>query len=423
VKAKRSLTTEHLQISQNVQRSGSAMSNDQAVTGDNLMDELGQLRLQVADLEKRRREQEEAVSRLERSEQRFRSLVERVASGIAIVDAEGRMLYVSNSDSWRVWRRRMGDVGGWDSYTFIHPSDRARMARNIRLSLQEPEKPILATYRARHGDGTWHVVETVLTNLTDDPKVGGLVVSFRDATESKRTERALRRLSSQVLRAQEAERGRIALELHDHVGSELAFLEMELAGLARNLRGDCASRRQVLELLAVVGRIKNDCHQIVVSLGWRMLYELGLVRSLEWYVEDFERRTGISSVIDTPTLDIETDRACALAAYRIVQEALANVWKHSNATQVEVSVRQKNGVLCLSVADNGVGFDSARLSQRSCLGLGGMKERAMLVGGKVKISSSTGKGTRIDARLPNRCKGTLNHSISQGEEDDNDTAG
>jgi signal transduction histidine kinase len=297
------------------------------------------------------------------------------------------------------------------------------MTRNIRRSLQEPENPVLATYRARHGDGTWHIVETVLINLADDPDIGGLAVSFRDVTESKRTERAVRRLSSQILRAQEAERGRIALELHDHVGSELAFLEMELAGLARDLRDDVAWRRQVLESLAIVGRIRNDCHQIVVSLGSRVLYELGLVRSLEWYVEDFERRTGISSVIDTPTLDIETDRACALAAYRIVQEALANVCKHSNATEVEVSVRQKKGALCLSVADNGVGFDSARLSKRNHLGLAGMKERAMLAGGNLRISSSPGKGTRIDARLPNSCKGTLNHSSSQGEEDDNDSSG
>jgi signal transduction histidine kinase len=131
-----------------------------------------------------------------------------------------------------------------------------------------------------------------------------------------------------------------------------------------------------------------------------MVNDLGLIRSIEWFVEEFERRTGISCAIDTPIGDIETDKDCAMAAYRIVQEALANVWRHAKASEASVDVSAKGKTLVVAVSDDGVGFDRAGIAVGKSLGLLSMVERAHLVGGTLRVSSKPGKGTRVVARLP-----------------------
>jgi signal transduction histidine kinase len=131
-----------------------------------------------------------------------------------------------------------------------------------------------------------------------------------------------------------------------------------------------------------------------------MVDDLGLIRSMEWYVEEFERRTGMPCAIDSPRRDVEADKACAMAAYRIVQEALANVWKHAKASEADVEVFQKGKMLNVIVSDDGVGFDPGGMGMGRSLGLLSMVERARLVGGTLRISSKPGKGTRVVARLP-----------------------
>jgi signal transduction histidine kinase len=137
-----------------------------------------------------------------------------------------------------------------------------------------------------------------------------------------------------------------------------------------------------------------------MSLGSTVVDDLGLTRSIEWYVEEFERRTGMSCTIDTPVGDIQMEKGCAMAAYRIVQEALANVWKHAKASGADVEVSAKGKNLIVIVSDDGIGFDRAGIGVGKSLGLLSMVERAHLVGGTLRISSKPGKGTRIVARLP-----------------------
>jgi two-component system invasion response regulator UvrY len=379
---------------------------DHAKTERPSADEVSMLRQRVSELEGLTKDQQDILSRLEQSERRFRGLTDNALDSIAILDAEGRILYESPSTE-RIWGIAVAGRGGRNKASSVHPADHRRLASNYARSLRQPGVPIRADYRVLHVDGSLRTVETVTTNLLLDPSIKGVVVNFRDVTQRKLAEEQLRRseaelrlLSQEILKVAEQERSRIARELHDHIGSELAFLQVKTALLAGHLKGSRAAEQEKAELIGLAERIQADCHRVVMSLGSTMIDDLGLMRSIEWYVEEFERRTGISCAVDTPIGDIETNKACAMAAYRIVQEALTNVWKHARASEVEVKVAAKGNTLNVIVSDDGVGFDRTGHGVGKSLGLLSMVERAHLLGGTLTISSKTGKGTRVAARLP-----------------------
>lgn len=347
-----------------------------------------------------------APARPQHSERLFRGLTENGLDSVAVLDRQGHIIYESPSVD-RIWDRRSQSVTMGDKFTFVHPSDHARVARGYAHVLREPGVPLRAEYRVRHADGSWRTVETVTTNLLSDPAISGVVVSFRDITERKiaeerlkKSEAELRLLSQEILAVAEKERARLARDLHDHIGSELAFFQTSVALLVNHLRKGQPVEGEITDLLALSERIKEDCHRIVMTLGSTMIDDLGLMRSVEWYVEEFEKRTGIPCAADTQVRDVEMDKTVAMTAYRIVQEALTNVWKHAGASQARVEVSRAGNTLKVTVSDDGLGFDVHKHGPARTLGILSMRERAHLVGGRLSISSRAGRGTRVCARLP-----------------------
>lgn len=130
-----------------------------------------------------------------------------------------------------------------------------------------------------------------------------------------------------------------------------------------------------------------------------VLDDLGLVDALEWYTTDFEKRTGITCVFDHANVPVTNDTV-ATASYRIAQEALTNVARHSFAGRVDVALGAEKGILTLAIADNGRGFNALELSESECLGVAGMQERASLAGGILEVQSRPEKGTRVYFKVP-----------------------
>jgi signal transduction histidine kinase len=153
-------------------------------------------------------------------------------------------------------------------------------------------------------------------------------------------------------------------------------------------------------MLDMVESLDATSHRIAVSIRPGILDELGLFKAIQWYAEDFERRSGISCPVEAPLDEPAVSRQTATCAYRILQEALTNVWKHSRASQAEIRIAAAGNVVSVSVADNGVGMDLKRLSDAPSLGLLGMRERASLVGGRISLRRNRGKGLRLVAYLP-----------------------
>jgi signal transduction histidine kinase len=127
---------------------------------------------------------------------------------------------------------------------------------------------------------------------------------------------------------------------------------------------------------------------------------MGLVAALEWAAEEFETRTGTKCLLDLPQEHIDIDQERATAFFRIFQETLTNVARHANATEVEVRLAKEDGSVTLEVRDNGIGIGAEQLSAGNSLGILGMRERALLLGGEFEIGSAPLKGTRVRVRIP-----------------------
>jgi signal transduction histidine kinase len=226
--------------------------------------------------------------------------------------------------------------------------------------------------------------------------------ALRASEESLRqSQRELRVLAGRLLRAQEAERRRIARELHDDLSQSLALLavELELLGLKPpGSAGQLAERVQ--GLVARAREVSSDVHRLSHRLHPSKLEQLGLVAALAGLCKELEHahglRIGFTAHAVPPVIPEET----ALCLYRIAQEALRNVVKHSAARGAGVGLTAGAGALCLSVADTGAGFDPAAAARRGGLGLVSMRERLRLVGGTLDLQSRPGHGTRLDVRVP-----------------------
>ena len=228
----------------------------------------------------------------------------------------------------------------------------------------------------------------------------GLCGIATDVTELKNAQDQLRRLSGSIMANQENERRAIARELHDELGQVLTALRMDAVWLCERLKlTDAKAGDRALAMCRLIDQTIDEVRGLATRLRPGVLDDLGLLDALEWYITDFEKRTGIACIFKHGEVP-DVDGIGATAAYRIAQEALTNVTRHAAATQVQVSLRADRGILTLAVVDNGRGFDPKEIAAAECLGLAGMRERAGLLGGSLEIRSRLGKGTKVCFKLP-----------------------
>jgi signal transduction histidine kinase len=227
----------------------------------------------------------------------------------------------------------------------------------------------------------------------------------RDITERKLAQDALQMFSRQLIEAQEDERRRIARELHDQVGQILTAIKMNLHTVQRFCRTTDAGP-YVKDNIEAVDEALRLVRDLSVDLRPPLLDDLGLVTALDWYVDRYTNRTGmyVEVVVDMPDSNERFARELETACFRIAQEALTNVVRHANATDVLVQLSKHGDVLHLTVKDNGVGFDLDGLRKRAprsaTLGLVSMQERAHAAGGVIEIYSTRGVGTEVHFILP-----------------------
>ena len=209
---------------------------------------------------------------------------------------------------------------------------------------------------------------------------------------------ALERLSARLLDAQETERRAISRELHDQVGQTLNALLVDAANLAKRIQpGDAASLRYLDNIRTFADSSVNSIRDIALLLRPSMLDDLGLIPALEWQAREVSRRTGIKVGVVADNVPDSLPDDVRTCVYRVVQEALHNVSRHSGAKTAVVTVRAEGESLFLSVADDGHGFAPERTRG---LGLLGIEERIRLLGGRFEVQSAPGKGTTLLSMLP-----------------------
>ncbi len=292
---------------------------------------------------------------------------------------------------------QLGD--GW--LESVHPEDRQECMATYAGKFDRRQE-FQIEYRLRRHDGEYRWVrDTGVPRHAPDGSFEGYVGSCFDVTDSKLAEEALSEVNVRLIEAQERERARIARELHDDIGPALAIVGIDMLRAGQpvpGLAGRCHPGIQETyeKLQDIASRVSRISHQ----LHSPMLEYMGLAKAIEVECQEFSKwcRLPVScSCKDIPKLD----PVVALSFFRVVQEALQNAAKHSQASRVTVDVVATPTMLRLEVTDDGVGFD-APVQMRLAHGLGliSMRERMRLVGGVFEISSEPGSGARIRCRVP-----------------------
>ncbi|MCL5962278.1 MAG: histidine kinase [Chloroflexi bacterium] len=268
----------------------------------------------------------------------------------------------------------------------------------VKVALSPVAKLQAAAGKVIQGDLSTVVPKSVLA----DSSIGHLVEVFNSMLESVRVDRQqLEVLSGQILQAQEEERKRIARELHDETAQALTALLVRLRLLSNASTLEEAKGR-VAELREVTARTLEEVRRLALELRSAVLDDLGLVAALEIYVDDYNKLGNATTRLHCRGVQQRLSPETELALYRVVQESLTNAARHSKATSVDVSLEREGAWVNLTVEDNGIGFDVERALSGRNVGLGvfGMRERIVLLGGDFLVESIPGSFTRVKARVP-----------------------
>jgi signal transduction histidine kinase len=210
-------------------------------------------------------------------------------------------------------------------------------------------------------------------------------------------------LSQQLMEAQEAERRRLARELHDEIGQALTAVKINLQALQR-ATSEAAAQMRLQDSLEIVERVHQQMRDLSLNLRPSLLDDLGLAVALRWYLDRQAQRAGFAIDFLAEPPDLRVSGLLETTCFRVAQEALTNVVRHARARSVRVELRQCGSELHLVIRDDGVGFEVEASRQRAArggsLGLLGMQERVLLMGGWIDIKSSPGRGTEVRVRLP-----------------------
>jgi PAS domain S-box-containing protein len=290
----------------------------------------------------------------------------------------------------------------------VHPEDRQHSGAMVARALMDGRPFTLQERIVRPGGEVRYVRShgEVLRNARGKPvKVLGAVL---DVTEQRHSESALRQaaqdlhgLTRRLVKAEEAERRRIARELHDRVGQSLSALNINLDIVLGKLEGPADLRGRLLDSAALVERTLESIEDVMAELRPPLLDEYGLAAALGWFAEEFSRRTDIRVAVNDAAGEAgaKAPAEAAVALFRIAQEALNNVLKHARASNVHIDISATPEHLVLAVRDDGAGFDAAA-APRGRWGMTTMRERAEAAGGGLEVQSAPGAGTVVRARIP-----------------------
>ena len=360
-----------------------------------------------------RRTEKRAALVVHESEAQLSAIVESAMDAIITVDGAQRIV-LFNRAAEQVFRCRREEALGGTVERFLPVRYRAphhgHIERFAQTGVTSRRMGDATTLTAIRADGS---EEFPIEASISQTEVGGkryYTVILRDITARKQAEGLLRRqqdelreLSAQVFEAREEEKTLIARELHDELGQLLTAMKMDLSWLRERLPGaDPALEAKALQMNRVLDQTVGSVRRIAADLRPLMLDDLGLADAAGWLVEDFARRSGVECRIDLPPAErLEAlGRETAIAVYRVLQEALTNIARHSGAKHAWAMLEAGGDALLLEIEDDGRGISADDLVKSRSLGLKGMRERVLHLGGALEVSRAPRGGTRVRARVP-----------------------
>jgi PAS domain S-box-containing protein len=344
---------------------------------------------------------EEKVFTLQGADHTYRIFVERMNEGAAVVSSDHTVLHC-NGRFATFLGTRLRNVIGASMRDLVLPEDHSKLDALLRRAAQSNCR---GEVRLQTRKGASLSVHLSLNPLRMN-KTRAICLIASDLSETKRAEQELRASSEQsrnlaahLLSVREEERTRISREVHDELGQSLTAVKMDLAWLAGRLPQE---NTPVLKRIRTTRRLADNLIHSIRRISTELrpaVLDLGLAEAVEWQIQEFQARSGIQCKIRLLTREVVASNS-STAMFRIFQETLTNVARHAKATRAEVVLQKQRDRLVLLVRDNGRGFDQADPALSQSLGLMGMRERAIILGGQVNISSAPGKGTTVTAWIP-----------------------
>jgi signal transduction histidine kinase len=235
----------------------------------------------------------------------------------------------------------------------------------------------------------------------------------RDITERKRAGEMLQTFPRRLIEVQEAERRRVARELHDEIGQALTAIKLNLQAVEQS--ADTSPLvPQLNESVGLVDRALQEVRELSFDLRPSLLDDLGLIAALRWYVDREARRAGLIPEFVADLSETRLPPELETACFRITQGALTNVLRHAQARRIRVELKQRGSELHLTIRDDGIGFEVDTVWRRRAshggLGLQGMQERALILGGKIEIKSAPARGTEVHVWFP--LPGTVSPAVN-----------
>ncbi len=348
---------------------------------------------------------------LRERELKYRTLIEQSFDGIALINHEGNII---------IWNSRLLDMLGYSREDILHT--------NLKETFSGEVKELTERQNASHGssrtlsfesriirkNGSHFPAEINIRLLENDM----IMLAVRDITEKKAAEEmreklfnklieaqnVMKTLSRKLIQVQEMERRNIARELHDEIGQTLTAIKIDIMNAMKNISADGQS--QLKDTIQLVEGTLNNVRELSLQLRPSILDDLGLIPAVRWYIDRQVQRTGINAKVITKQPEIKLSAEFQIASYRIIQEAVNNIMKHSQAKNMAIEIDARENELHVTITDDGKGYDviAARKNAAGGVSVGvlGMQERAELVGGWMDIYSKPGKGTTIHAIFPYR---------------------
>lgn len=345
-------------------------------------------------------ERERVEGELREGEERFRLMAD-TAPALVWMSGTDKLCTFFNK-GWldftgRSMEQELGE--GWSSG--VHPDDLERCLGTYSLAF-DARKNFNMEYRLRRSDGQYYwIADYGVPRFGSDGTFLGYIGSCIDITDLKLSEEALRDMGGRLILAHEQERARIARELHDDLSQRMALVQIGLEQLSTD-SPELSSQAQarLTDIAQTAEEISSELHHLSHQLHPSKLDTLGLIAAVSGYCREFQEQHALRTQFVHRNVPRQLSKDVTLCVYRIVQESLRNVVKHSSAQEAEVELTGDSGQIDLRISDSGAGFDLEAARARTGLGLISMRERLRLLGGQLCIESHAGRGTKIHVRIP-----------------------
>jgi PAS domain S-box-containing protein len=352
--------------------------------------------------------QKEAQSKLAELEALEASILESMPH--AVIGLRDRRVFFANDNVEQVFGWKAKELIGQSTRALYRSDDEFEEIAHLLYTTLERRRTFSMEYTCRRKDGAEIQCMISAARIGEKLEQKSIVITFENITYRKQSEKELeisrgrlRDLSLHLQAVREKERTRIARELHDELGQLLTALNTGVILLNKKIPPE---QKQLLDrtksMKELIDMTMQTVKRIYMDLRPGMLDHLGLPTAMEWQCQEFEKMTGVNCTVRVEPEDMMPDKDLSITIFRILQETLTNVARHSGAKRVKVNLQEEDDELELVVIDNGRGITEEEIRKPKSFGLLGIRERVEFRGGEVKITGRKGKGTTVTVRLPLR---------------------